>query len=581
MPRFLVFIIWTTFLACTPKNGVENGATSNLTPSSQALEDRGQKTPGFVPEYTWERVPGHPEAFFPKSRYERPMDMLAIDPKNPPHERSDVRIIYPDRGCSSWEECGLNDPSIRYFLITPGDYVDWGTLEFTASGTEKERRILRYYNPTTKDPYHPEHPVKLAEKPELEVVVENLRLIGTSYWVFHGLTFRGRASNKKGFTGGLVNQIGFDANHNIINFCLFEKFLGAGAMRIFQSHYNTVQNSVVRDKGADIGVDIGGIGISAFWQQEARGNRIVNNEIYNVTDAIGLIYNVNKNGENERAQMGAVPGTIIENNDFYIEKSMYSYKDGEEWSCAEDGLDFKTGTKSTKAEDRVLILNNRIWGHRPTDQSCGGSGSSGSGIVIHRDASNMLIRGNIIFDVAQGVSIYGKNKKYPEEAVENIALVNNLLYDMRDVVDGNFNSGLAMKLTSSVDVYYNTVVNARQLLYVHERNSTHRFQCNTFVNIEEAQRYENNRQSWSSMNAWINYPDPERIYAHQGKNNTVLATLPKNNFTDFTFYRRRWTGPEKVVLPQAILSKEHNLQVEPEQGCHCAPGGEGDRWWTR
>ena len=581
MPRIGVLFLFLGFFACTPKNGVETGSTSTAISPANIEIDRGRETPGFIPEYTWERLPNHAEAYFPKSRYERPMDMLEVDAKNPPHKRSDVRIIYPNKGCSSWEECGLNDPSVRYFLITPGDYVGWGTLELTESGTEQNRRILRYYNPALANPYEPEHPVKMAGNAKKEVVLESLRMIGTDYWVFHGLSFRGRASTKKGHTGGKVNQIGYEADHNIINFCLFEKFVGAGAMRIFQSNYNTVQNCVIRDKGADIGVDIGGIGISAFWQKEARGNRIVNNEIYNVTDAVGLVYNVNKKGNKERAQMGSVPGTIIENNDFYIEPSMYSYKGDEEWSCAEDGLDFKTGTKSLKAADRVQIINNRIWGHRPTDQTCGGSGSTGSGIVIHRDASNMLIKGNIIFDVAQGVSIFGKNKKYPEEMVENIALVNNLFYDMRDVIDGNFNSGLAMKLTSSVDVYYNTVVNARQLLYVHERNSTHRFQCNTFVNIDEAFEFSKNRQSWSSMNAWINYPDAQRIYAHQGTNNTILAGADKKDFADFTFYRRRWTGPEKVVLPKAILRKGHGLSVQPEQNCHCADGGEGGRWWTR
>ena len=572
----------------TKQNGTADSPTTAINtpaPIRSSLVPRDKGTPGFNPhEYNMVRWPLDKEAYFPESKYLRDVSMLDFPADKPPHKQKGVKIIRPGE-CSSWKDCGLDDPNIHYFLITPGDYTDFGKLELSTSGTAKQKRIIRYYNPKLSDPYNPPHPVKFSRKADMEVRIESIRMVGTSHWVFHGLTFRGKGRAKKGLVGGYTSQIGFGSNHNIINYCLFEEFLGVGAMRIFQSDYNTVQNCVVRNpvRGPGVGADMGGIGVSAYHNEKARGNRIVNNEIYNVTDCVGLVRNVAKNGDYSRSQMGEVPGTIIENNDFYIEKSLYRIHDGQEWACAENGLDFKEGTKSTDPKDRVRVLNNRIWGYRPTDQSCGGSGSSGAGVTIHRNASNMILRGNIIYDVPQGISVSAPNKKkYPDEKAENIALVNNLFYDIKDPMPGNFNSGLALKLTIDTDVYYNTVVGARQLVFLKEKKAKTRFQCNTFIDIEEAHAYERNNQSWVSMNAWYNYPDREKIYSHRGKSNTFGNSASAAELDDFTFYVKRWTGPEKVVLKNVIPSKnKKGPNVAGEDGCHCARGGDGGRWWAK
>ncbi|MCB0640201.1 MAG: hypothetical protein KDC44_01115 [Phaeodactylibacter sp.] len=160
--------------------------------------------------------------------------------------------------------------------------------------------------------------------------------------------------------------------------------------------------------------------------------------------------------------------------------------------------------------------------------------------------------------------------------------MNNLFYDMKDVIPGNFNSGLAFRISADVDVYYNTVVGARQLVFIQEKKARNRFQCNTFIDIEEAFPYEKNNQSWAGMNAWYNYPDKEKIYSHRAKNNTFGTTIDAAELDDFTFYVRRWTGPEKVVLKDAIPSvRKKGPKVSGEEGCHCATGGEGDRWWAK
>ena len=572
-------LVLAVFLSCKVQNRqAETNSASNAPPSErQALVQRDQRTPGYIPASR----PATSSASFPISQYEDPLPELDLSAGRLPHEQPGVRIIYPDRGCHSWTECGINDPKVRYFLITPGDYVDWGKLELSASGTDREPRILRYYDPRSRDPYHPPHPVKLAGQPDKEVVLENFVFDGADHWILHGLTFRGKGVQKRGIVGGHVSQIKDGADHNAIDYCLIEHFAGIAAIRIFESNYNVIQNSVIRDKAEGLGVDMGGIGISAGYQAESRGNRIVNNEIYNLTDAIGLIYNVARDGDPERSQVGEVPATIIENNDFYIEPRLYRQKGNETWACAEDGMDLKAGTKSTDPRDRIRILNNRLWGFRPTDQSCGGSGSTGAGIVIHRNASNILIEGNIFFDLTQGITAFGKNRKYPDEEVEHIAIINNLFYNLRDAVPGNPNSGQAFRLSTGVDMYYNTVAKARSLLFVQEKRATNRVQCNTFIDIREAEPWENNRQSWSNLNAWYNYPDEGRIYAHRGNSNVIGRSASDAKLGDLTFYVRRWTGPEKKTFSNVVPTGQLlGPKITPEQGCHCGKGGEGGRWWV-
>lgn len=580
--RIALMLLFATLLACNTNKKKTVAQTQPPALTLNVLE-RTKEKPGFIPANTMTRLAADTEAFFPASEYLCDLSMLDFPADKPPHRQKNVQIISPDK-FTSWQDAGINDPNIRYFLITPGDYTAWDKLESTASGTATQKRIIRYYDPTAADPYHPPHPVILADQKGKEVIVESIRLIGASHWVFHGLTIRGRGNAKKGLVGGHTSQIGFGADHNIVNFCLFEEFLGVGAMRIFQANYNCIQNCVIRNPAEGLGVDMGGVGVSAYHNEIARGNRIVNNEMINLTDGVGLIRNVNREGILEKSQMGEVPGTIIENNDIYLDPSRYTYKNGEEWGCAENGLDFKEGTTSTDPKDRILVLNNRIWGFRFTDQTCGGSGSVGAGIVVHRNAKNYIIKGNIIFDVPQGISISGPNKKkYPDELAENIALLNNLFFDIKNTHPDNFNSGLALRLTANVDVYYNTIKSARQLVYLKGNKAINRFQCNTFIDIEESTPYEENRKSFSSLNAWYGYPDEREIYASQGGTNVYGKEAADAQLDDFTFYVKRWTGPQPITVENVVptANRPGPSIINKDEDCHCGPGGEGGRWWTR
>ncbi len=505
---------------------------------------------GFWPEA--ERVPlGESGAWFPRSVYASALPMLDFPEGKPPHEMSDVRIITPE-SASSWQEAGINDGRWTYFLITPGDYRDWGPLVLKRSGSARARRILRYYNPQSRSPYHPPHPVHLSKDNKKEVLLESFEMAGADYWVLHGLTFRGKASRKRGLQGGLTSKVKPGSDYNIIDYCLFEQFLGLAAIRILQGNHNLIQRCVFRDKVEGVGVDMGGIVISARAGEEARGNLIVENEFYNLSDAVGLLYNVPRQGNRaSNAQTGSVPATVIENNDIYIQPRLYVQKSDGEWACAEDGLDIKVGTKSTKPEDRVRILNNRIWGFRPTDQSCGGSGSTGVGILLHRQASNILIKGNIIFNTAQGIVVFGDNPKKPGEKVENISIENNLLYDIRHSVQ-RAQIGLALKLIAPCKVEYNTVCKAEELLFVHRRQSLHEIRYNVFKDIRKpVEELQAPSGLICEANMWIN--TPEEALLHRGQKADRLGSSGKFKWRDYTIYCRRWTGPEQVVFEDVLL----------------------------
>ncbi len=554
MKNSILFFIFLLLGACKAQKTGEGEA---LHPSLQKKQEPipAGKRPvdawGFWPEV--ERLPlGESGAWFPRSVYGSDLPMLDFPEGKPPHTLGDVRIITPE-SASSWKEAGINDGRWSYFLITPGDYRSWGPLVLKRSGSARARRILRYYDPKSRRPYDPPHPVHMSGDAKREVLLESFETAGADYWVLHGLTFRGKASKKRGLQGGLTSKMKPGSDYNIIDYCLFERFLGLAAIRILQANHNLIQRCVFRDKVEGVGVDMGGIVISAREGEEARGNLIVGNEFYNLSDAVGLLYNVPRKGNRAaNAQTGSVPATVIENNDIYIQPRLYVQKSDGEWACAEDGLDIKVGTKSTRPEDQIRILNNRIWGFRPTDQSCGGSGSTGVGILLHRQASNILIKGNIIFNTAQGIVVFGDNPKKPGEKVENITIENNLIYDIRHSVKRP-QIGLALKLIAPCRVEYNTVCKAEQLLFVHKKQSRHEMRYNIFKDIRRPVEGLSTPSGFvCEANMWVHVP--ESAIVHRGdKPDRVAGPKDKLKWRDYTIYCRRWTGPEQVVFEDVLL----------------------------
>lgn len=587
---YKIFLVLGFVLFCSCGNG------QSSKPST--LPRGGDTTPGFKLPEAYEGMPDDPvlqkstnrivnsnstpkekilqDKRFPTSRYLNLLPELDIEPAKMPHTSPRTRVITPN-DFDSWEAAGVNDAGIDQLLMTPGDYTDWGPVIPKRSGSKSKSLIIRYYDPESNHPYSPEHPVRL-KKLNKEVIVEGFKFDGISYWILHGLTFRGKMKIKRDLVGGISSSL-FRSDNIVVDYCLFEDGLGR-ALRLYNASYNYIQNCVFRHTDSSFNGDGVAIGISATREKVSRSNKIINNEIINFSDGVGITRQYAKEGSGAEDQTGEGPGNVFENNDIYVTPEIYRYNESDTLACAENAFDFKTGTKSTLPEDRILIISNRLWGFRPADRSCGPSGSAGEAIIMQRMASNVLIKDNIIFDCNQGAFVKGTARKFPEEKVENIALVNNLFYKVGSYAKIGHH-GTVFVLGRGIDAYYNTVIDATKLLWITGNRAENRFQCNTFIGMDSTTAYPTNRKSWSSMNAWYDYPDANQIYSHNGKENVFGKKASEAKLDDFVFYVKRWTGPERVLIPNAIpTTAKSGPKVGTEQGCSCGKGGEGNRWWN-
>ncbi len=518
---------------------------------------------------------------FPQSRYLYPLTELNINAAKPPHMSSKSRVVNP-RDFDSWKAAGIDDPAVSQILMTPGDYTAWGVLSPSRSGMERSPVILRYYDPNSVLPYHPDHPVRLKEKNK-EVIIEGLRFDNIQYWIVHGLSFRGKTLDKRGAMGGVMNKI-FNSKNIVIDYCLIEDVI-RGAFRIVNTSYSHIQNCVFRQNNPQLNGDGGAVGIQASRNNESRNVCVVNNEVINFNDGFGLPREGARNRETkdpETDMVGDCPGTVFENNDIYITELLYTKSGGITFACAENAFDLKNGTKSHIPADKIRIIGNRMWGFRQSDPSCGPSGSAGPAITLHRHASNVLIKDNIIFDAPIALSVLGQDRKFPEERMENLAFVNNLCFDINKMSDYPY-SGAALLLATGIDAFNNTILNSHYAVYISNRKAVNYFQCNTFINTEIAESFSDiSQNSRSDQNAWYQYPDSKRIYSPNGTRNTIGSSAKDADLDDFIFYIKRWTGPEKKMVPNAVPSaSKKGPKVPTSPDCHCGEGGDGGRWWAK
>lgn len=415
---------------------------------------------------------------------------------------------------SSWEDCQFNTNDYQYFLIRPGDYRSWGTLSLEQSGTKAKKRVICYYNPTQAASFIEEHPAQRA-KSSRELIIESINLSSASHWIIHGLTFRGHSQvSSSGVIGGESNRINANSNHNVIDKCLFEEVAKKGTLRINWSNYNTIQNCVIRNaipnpKADNIGIGVKGGNLNAI------GNRIINNEIYDCTDGVQLVYN------KKTVRNGYTPGTIVANNDIYLTEKMYRNTPNGQFACAENAIDVKVGGRYDSPEEYVHIVNNRIWGFRATDTSCGGSGSSGKAIGTHMKANYIYIKNNTIFDCNDGIHLAAildtttaKMKIYAD---------NNTIKDIRARTDSRKKS-CAFRVNISTNLTNNTIENVDYAIVAGSKNvDTILLENNIVLNAKVKVRASKKTRIQEVSNLWIEQSEQ----------------APKNK-TDF--YIGKWTG---------------------------------------
>lgn len=503
---------------------------------------------------------------FPKSDYSRDLTQLRkLIRAHETEQGVSIKIIdiNDSGGCEGWGDCGLNSKEYDYFFIVPGDYRAWGPLKIRASGGFEKNRIITYYNPNAGNPYKPRLPLNEAMHPGKHVILEALDVSDADHWIFNGLTFSGNsATDNSGKKGGVYSRIGAYSEYNIVNYCLFENVAKGPNFYITHSNYNTLQNSVVRNQ---IGTDWVGILISGE-NSVALGNRIVNNEIYDCNDGIHLNYRY------QWGQNGDLSGTIIENNDIYLTSKAYSDKAG--FSCAENAIDIKTGGKTNKVDDVVMIIKNRIWGYRPSDTSCGPSGSNGDGITIHQRARNILIKDNVFFDLPSAISISHKNDRNT-----NVAVINNVFHRIKKYNEAS--SGIAINSATHCDIYYNVISKAAAPILAQAKSDC-RIQCNTIIKSPQKFNWTTDKKGSSILNAWYNCDVEEGdVYSNKPERNIVDNNADLNNFGDFTFYIQRWTGPEKVTFRGLFAENHSQVALIASPQIHCGENYGGQRWWMK
>ena len=449
----------------------------------------------------------------------------------------------------------LNDPGKRVFCVEPGDYRAAGKLRIMASGTQQERRFLRF------DPHDGKrNAVQRSER----ALFESLQIWG-SWWVIQGLTIQPR----DGMTDWFVAI--FRGDHNILDGNLIDGIEHVpqapmqDAVVVAGSNgdpatFNTLQANVVRNgnQGRRPG-DYAGIAV--VWGnspgEDNDFNKVLDNEVYDWGDGIQV-----SGYMEDCSEPGVQHGTVIDGNDVYItgakriDCSTGTLDPAGECACAENAIDVKS--KAGAAVDLwTRITGNRTWGFRPTSATadCGGSGANGQAIAAGSHCpEHVLVARNIILDSTTGIAVAGSSW----------TIAGNLIHDIRaaggpPAFGGGSRAILPTAYATDVLIEFNTVVNVDNAYDDQSTNTDTR--CNAVIN-EEATLGTGGLRGASHSTAY-NFLYAASAGNFLGNTNESFASATESGNTTLCFWRKRWTSPERVCIPFAssMASSPHEAAV--------------------
>jgi hypothetical protein len=433
----------------------------------------------------------------------------------------------------------LNDPYRRVFCVAPGDYRSAGRINLLLSGTADQPRIIRFN--ATND-------VRNAEQRAKHATFERFVLLG-SYWVIKGLDVRPLLAESTWFFtiwGG--DHVILDGN--VID-GIDQPNAGGGNVGIMvagyqgdPATYNSIQNNVVRNGNATFqDADYEGIQISeGKAATEANDfNRVLDNEVYDWGDGVTI------SGHTEDCTELAIQhGTIVDGNDVYITAAKRidcdtgAHDPDGQCACAEDGI----GTKSDPGADPTLytrITNNRIWGMRPTSPvgHCGGSGSNGQAIAAGSFCpGHTLVTRNLVSDVTIGLGIGGPSW----------IITGNLLSEIRESNGRGPYGTVAINpeyFSSDLEIQFNTVVGVDASY--DDQSSYTDTRCNAVFEDRALAGTAGNRGA--SHTTAYNYLYKSVQPNFEGATNVSMPEPDESGNTPYCYWRKRWTGPERVCVP--------------------------------
>jgi hypothetical protein len=473
----------------------------------------------------------------PPSDYEVPLVVPSCDPSDPT-----VRLIST---VADWQD--VNNQAYRVFCVAPGDYRAAGQIDLEIDGTPSAPRWIRYTEPT--------HPIARSA----QAVVSGLAF-DADYWIVQGLTQRG---------GSIYTEFRSGSEYNVLDRMLAEGGQTTSQVRIRPgAHNNTVQNSVLRNTQREGDHDRGCV---LLWGSNngnpvvTNGTRIVNNEIYNCTDGIGL----HRDSATPSVDYG---GTIIHNNDIYITNVLYSDGAGNlnsagEYACAENAIDIKAGGV---AGNPVVVSGNRVWGFRQTDVNCGGTGSWGQAILSTEGARYTLFYDNWIWDSGRGISLSDDSRFH--------SVIDNVIYNIHssaDTASGFAEQDYALMISSPDTEVYRNVVVASAYAWGRVAGDNNDYRCNVIIDGGRV------RSPGSGITADYNFYYNAEQLALPGTHDVVSTLASEANHADLFVEARRWTGPVTVRIPNAAATSAspHAGACDPSLGSR--PGiGINDQLWN-
>jgi hypothetical protein len=507
---------------------------------------------------------------FPWSSYEKPVDLPDCDPND-----LQVKMIKENLDWKWDNPSGeprydyiTNNPAYRVFCVHPGDYSAAGRIRTkSTSGADGSPRVIRHYDPTGASPAHP-----VDQSPEQRAVLFSFLFAVSDYWVIDGITIEGAMgpmTEDGPYDGWPKGETLFEplisGSHNIVNRLLVQDTEEGLTIVLNPPHlsdHNTVQNSVFRRILTGPHQDDVAIGIRATDPNMVfTGNHIVNNEMYDVNQGFQAILApaaVSVDGD----RWATFPGTVIENNDTYATRAMYSDCEGERdpngaCACAEAGIVAKAGGTTGAPEDLLLINNNRLWGWRLTDDSpdpngvpkvgCGGSGSNGSAINVHGKTAYALVTNNIIWDSQQGIHAGGGegNSSYIGNIIHGAGWAN----DTRDAQ----RTALSLFIGSGQEMYRNTIIDSFSWGGAHSTDGDEMdVVCNVIIDSPgriSLGPVAGNQGIEGDYNAYYG-PGIKRL-ERPGDFDVVMPTAADAQHQEYCFLTKMWTGPEVVCLPNA------------------------------
>jgi hypothetical protein len=354
-------------------------------------------------------------------------------------------------------------------------------------------------------------------------VIGSISMDGASYWRFDRLRLHGQ------------NNIDYGSDHNIFNRLMIYRMPNPEyhGIRFRQSDNNTVQRSLIaRHESASqmCSSDVDEIGITLRRSSDIR---IVQNEMFDFWcgDHVQVTY------------QGEMTGNIVAGNDLYETDWIHNHRDDESNDMAqkynvENVLDYKNAptTSDVPEEDKIRIVNNRIWNFRQ------------NAIIINNpDLNGFVIENNTAW-VSRTDSNLDQSTflSYIDPIQGDVTLKSNRIIGWQNgatrlsgnmVEDANWRSNLVVDASPAIGSTGYPEITAEK---------------NVFVESDISRPPDSTGDSEISQNAFYSSSDfgtgdPDSIYR---------SDASEANLGDLTVTVKQITGPEQVTIQDAKTTSE-------------------------